>query len=341
MNLKTAYGPYFKIGAAISKHNLNTKSNMELLLSQFNSFTCENNMKPSFFLDEEKNLANPLKYDTASALTFENARPFLDFARSNHISMRGHTLVWHNQTPRWFFCRNYDEHAGLADRETMIARLENYIRGVLVFVKNEYPGIIYAWDVVNEAVDEGMLRKSMWTETIGVDYVEKAFEFARKYAEPGTELYYNDYETAQAWKRDFIITNILEPLKERGLVDGMGMQSHLLMNHPCLTDYRTALEMYGALGLKINVTELDIHNNNPGDESMQALAKRYKELFEMLLNVKKSGQADITSVTFWNLLDENSWLTGFRRENSYPLLFWKECEPKPAYFAVLDATRII
>lgn len=174
----------------------------------------------------------------------------------------------------------------------------------------------------------------------------KAFEFARKYAAPGVALFYNDYETAQAWKRDFIIEEILKPLMERGLVDGMGMQSHLLMDHPSMEDYRTALEMYGALGLEIHVTELDMHNTDPSQESMHRLAERYRELFRILIDAKKKGLANVTSVTFWDLLDETSWLSGFHKERSYPLLFQEgqgsrenpgRCERKEAYYSVLNA----
>ena len=335
MNLKTAYEPYFKIGAAISRWNLHTEAHMKLLTAQFNSFTCENDMKPMYYLDQDENKSDPEKYNLAPALTFEHAIPYLEFAKKQGIAMRGHTLVWHNQTPKWFFCEKYNEMYPLADRETILARLESYIHGVLDFVQTNYPGIIYAWDVVNEIVDEGAFRKSIWSKAVGEDFFIKAFEYARKYVSPGVDLFYNDYETAQEWKRDFIIKNVLAPLMDKKLVDGMGMQSHLLMNHPDFNDYRTALEMYGALGLKIHVTELDMHNADPSDKSMHALALRYKELFRIYLNAKKSGKANITSVTFWNLLDENSWLSGFRRETSYPLLFHGKCEAKEAYYEVL------
>ena len=325
------------MGAAISRWNLRTPAHQKLLAAQFSSFTCENDMKPMFFLDGEENRRDPAAYRLAPALTFRNAAPYLDFARAGGLAMRGHTLVWHNQTPRWFFCRDYDEASGLADRDTMLARLENYIRGVLTFVQTEYPGIVYAWDVVNEAVDRGDFRQSLWTQTVGTDFVLKAFEFARKYAAPGVSLFYNDYETARPWKRDLIIQKILKPLMAEGLVDGMGMQSHLTMDHPDLADYRQALEMYGALGLQIQITELDIHNADPSPASMHRLALRYQELFRILAQAKKTGKADITAVTFWNLLDENSWLSGFRRETSYPLLFHGKCEPKEAYYSVLEA----
>ncbi|MBO4495237.1 MAG: endo-1,4-beta-xylanase, partial [Clostridiales bacterium] len=195
MTLKDAFQSRFKMGAAISRMNLEIAANTKLLLDQYNSFTVENDMKPMFSLDCDANCKEPEKYNLEPKLCFDFAKPYLDFSKENHIAMRGHTLVWHNQTPKWFFCKNYDETEGLADRETMLARLENYIKGVLNFVQENYPDQIYAWDVVNEAIDEGAMRKSPWTETIGEDFVIKAFEFAKKYAAPGVKLFYNDYDT--------------------------------------------------------------------------------------------------------------------------------------------------
>lgn len=340
MSLREAFEPYFKVGAAISRLNLNTPEHMELLCKEFHSFTCENDMKPMFYLDWEMNMKNPEEYETKPAMNFEVARPYLEFAKKNQMVMRGHTLVWHNQTPKWFFYKNYNPEGELADKETMLARLENYICSVLTFVQTEYPGIIYAWDVVNEAVDEGEWRhKSLWYETVGSEFLMKAFEFARKYADKNVALFYNDYETSMVWKRDFIIKEILKPLMEKGLVDGVGLQSHLLMDHPDFEVYKTALEMYGALGLQVHITELDMHNVDPSEESMHQLAIRYKELFKIYLDAKREGKANITCVTFWNLLDENSWLSGFRKETSYPLLFKGACEPKEAYYAVLDLLK--
>ncbi len=336
MTLKKAFEKFFKIGAAISARNLYTPAHMKLLTEQFNSFTCENDMKPMYMIDPVKNRAEGAKYNTSPALCFDTARPYLEFAKKAGIAMRGHTLVWHNQTPEWFFHEEYNPALPFASRELILERLENYIKGVLGFVQEEYPGIIYAWDVVNEAIDEHDMRNSVWLKRVGRDFVLKAFEFARKYAAPGVSLFYNDYETAEEWKRDLIISEILKPLMERGLVDGMGMQSHLLMDHPDPGAYDRALRMYGALGLEVQITELDMHNNDPSDASMKALGERYAEFFRILLNAKKEGAANITSVTFWNLLDENSWLTGFRRETSYPLLFHGKCEAKQAYYDVLE-----
>lgn len=339
MSLKEAFQPYFRIGVAIATTNLEKESNRKLIVDEFNSVTCENNMKPCFFMDEAACKADPQTYDLAPAVHYEACRPFLDFARDNGIPMRGHTLVWHNQTPQWFFYENYDENGTQASREKVLTRLENYIKKVLQFVQTEYPGVIYAWDVCNEAIEDNGIRKSMWTEVVGEDYAIQAFRFARKYADPAVKLYYNDYETALEWKRDCIINLILKPLMAEGLVDGMGMQCHFLMDHPTYELYQTALEMYGALGLDVQMTELDMHNNDPSEASMQALGERYQRFFEIMVEAKKNKKANITAVTFWNLLDENSWLTGFRRETSYPLLFWKDCEKKPAYAAVLKAAE--
>ena len=339
MNLKTVYEPFFKIGAAVSRWNLYTPAHVRFLSEQFNSFTVENDMKPMYYLDGKKNKAEPEKYQLAPALTFEHAIPYLEMAKANGIAMRGHTLVWHGQTPQWFFYENYSTTSKLASRETMLARMENYIKGVLTFVQENYPGVIYAWDVVNEAINDGGFRDSLWFKIVGKDFVEMAFTFARKYAAPGVSLFYNDYETALDWKRDCILNEILIPLKEKGLIDGMGMQSHLLMDHPDFKDYQKALEMFGATGLEIQITELDLHNADPSEESMHQLALRYQELFEILVAAKGTGKANITAVTFWNLLDENSWLSGFRKETSYPLLFHGKCEAKEAYYAVLEVLR--
>ena len=109
MNLKTAYEPYFRVGAAISKWNLHTPAHMKLLTAQFSSFTCENDMKPMYYLDKDENKSDPAKYNLCPALTFDSARPYLEFAKANGIAMRGHTLVWHNQTPKWFFHEKYNE----------------------------------------------------------------------------------------------------------------------------------------------------------------------------------------------------------------------------------------
>ncbi len=337
MSLKEVYQPYFKIGAAVGESAFERPAALQHLRQEYDSLTCENDMKPEKLLDEEENRRNPGKYDRNPAINPEAARKYLDYAKENGMQMRGHTLVWHNQTPRWFFARGYEagENAPLADRETMLARLDGYIRSVMTFVQEEYPGIIYAWDVVNEAVEDGTVRPSLWTQTVGEDYVLQAFRIARKYAAPSVRLFYNDYDTFLPWKRTVICERILKPLLAEGLVDGMGMQSHMTMEKPELAEYEKSLKAYGSLGLEIHVTELDIHNTDPSSLSMEALADRYRRLFSILVRAKKEGTANVTNVTFWGLQDEESWLTGFRGAKSFPLLFRNGYRPKEAYGAVL------
>lgn len=336
MSLKTAFGSRFKIGAAISRKNLNTKQRTDLLLKEFNSFTCENDMKPMFFLDEEENLKDPSKYNLAPKLRFDIAAPYLEFAKKNGIAMRGHTLVWHNQTPKWFFHEDYDVSKPFAERDIMLSRLENYIKGVLTYIQEEFPGIIYAWDVVNEIIDEGDYRRSLWTQVVGEDFFIKAFEYARKYADKNVSLFYNDYNTFEEEKRDLILEKVLKPLMNKSLVDGMGMQSHLVLGEHDLDLYSKALDIYGKTGLEVQITELDIHIADNSDEAMDRLSDMYEKLFKILVSAKDDNRADITSVTFWNLQDEDSWLTSFRKETSYPLLFHKESECKKAYFSVIE-----
>ena len=146
MSLKKVYEPYFKMGTSVSFRNMASPKALQELKKHYNSMTCENEMKPMHLLDEKENTENPEKYHLCPALNFEKAKPYLEFAKENGIGLRGHTLVWHNQTPFWFFTKDYskEEDAPLADRETMVARLEAYIKGVLTFVQTEYPGVIYA-----------------------------------------------------------------------------------------------------------------------------------------------------------------------------------------------------
>ena len=336
MSLQKVYSPYCRIGAAVSAQAFERPAALRALAEQYNSLTCENDMKPECLLDEAENCENPDAHLLSPALRFDGILNYFEFAKEHHMGMRGHTLAWHNQTPRWFFTERYSRSpsAPLASRETMLARLDSYIRQVMGFAQKEYPGIIYAWDVVNEAVDNGKMRPSLWTETVGEDFVLQAFRIARKYASPDMKLFYNDYDTFRPEKCEAIQNLILKPLLAEGLVDGMGMQSHLTMGSR-MSDYDSALRSFGALGLEIHVTELDLFNPDVSPAGDEAVARRYQELFTVLLRAKKEGAANLTSITFWNMQDEESWLIGFRGCPCKPLLFSNGYRPKAAYLAVV------
>lgn len=344
MTLKEAYAPFFKIGTSASIFNMGSDKAKEELKKHYSSMTAENDMKPMYLLDEKACTENPEKYNTQPALCFDRVRKYLDFAKESGIALRGHTLVWHGQTPFWFFKEGYSKEmeSPLVDRETMLARMEWFIKGVLEFYQTEYPGVIYAWDVVNEAIEENEedgWRKSLWFKTIGDDFVLQAFRFARKYAAKGVSLFYNDYNTFMPKKREAILKNILEPLMAEKLIDGMGMQSHLIIHDSNMKDYEESLHCFGALGLEVQATEIDIHNNDNSEERNKELADAYAELFGMYVKAKKEGKANITSVTLWGMKDDESWLSGFRKERSYPLLFDDNWNEKEAYHAVIKVAE--
>ena len=196
----------------------------------------------------------------------------------------------------------------------MLQRLENYIKNVMNLIEETYPDVeIYAWDVVNEAVDPntstGMRNpgsnnvtsgNSLWMQTVGKDFIEKAFEYARKYAPAGCKLFYNDYNEYEDRKSD-LIYDILANLKSKNLIDGMGMQSHWTMEYPSINMFETAVRKYNKLGLEIHLTEIDMRQPNNDSYSLNAQAARYKTFINKAVELKKEGM-NITAIIFWVLL---------------------------------------
>lgn len=330
---------YFSIGIAITKSELINDLKADLIKQQFNSMTCGNEMKADALLDREATMAAGT--ETCPVLSFNSCDSMLQFCMDNGIKMRGHTLVWHSQTPDWFFMEGYSnrQDAVLVSREVMLERMENYIRLVMEYVNTTYPGVVYAWDVVNEAIlpgdggENGMrMSDSLWYQTIGPDFVEKAFEYARKYADPEQKLFYNDFNTYDAAKR-IAILNLVKKVQEQGNIDGIGMQSHIGMSSPTLLDYEETIRKFGETGLEIQITELDISLDSDSEEDFMKEGTRYKRLFLTFKNLVDSGAANITNVTIWGLTDENSWLN--KDGKRYPLLFNQMLETKPAFWGVL------
>ena len=270
----------------------------------------------------------------------------------------GHTLVWHSQMPRWVF---QDANGKPLTRDSLLARMHDHIATVV----GRYKGRIKGWDVVNEALNEdGTLRSSPWKTIIGDDYIEKAFQFAHE-ADPEAELYYNDYNLENAPKRNGA-AELVKKLKAAGVtITAVGSQAHdkLWLQNVAMHD--TTIAVLGALGVKVNITELDVDvlpaatRNRTADVSVrvqpdaggassvnpyvaglpdsvqQALAKRYAELFKVFM--KHRGIVD--RVTLWGVGDGDSWLNNWpmRGRTNYPLLFDRQDLPKPAFKAVIDA----
>lgn len=337
--LKEVFDGDFKVGVATTSGYLSEEDRVDQIKENFNSITMENEMKPESLLDWE---GSEKSKDGMPAIKEETLEKALKAAQEAGIPLRGHTLVWYSQTPEWFFSKKYDPSKGYVDKATMKKRMESYIKQVLTYCKENYPGVVYAWDVVNEAVgDDGNYRtESMWYETYGdFSYIEDAFTFARKYAEEGTKLFLNDYNEYIAQKRDLLYAKVVE-LHEAGILDGVGMQSHWDMDFPSVDLFETALEKYASIdGIEIQLTEIDMHNTDDSEEGLKKQAERYKEFFDVITKMKREGKANITSVTFWGLKDGESWLSGFKGETSYPLLFTDDLEKKPCYESILEAGK--
>lgn len=339
LSLKDAYSDYFPIGVAVNSWQLEDKATLDVITKDFSTFTTENEMKPDYILDHDASIKAK---DGMPEIATEKLDEIMTMAEDAGLKMRGHTLIWHSQTPDWLFHKDYDTSKKRVDRDTMLKRMEAYIKKVLTYCKEEHPGVVIAWDVVNEAISDnpggGLRTDSPWYEVIGDDYIEYAFTYAREYAEEGTKLFINDYGLNGKDKRETMY-DIASGLFEKGILDGIGMQSHHDMEL-AVDDVETTLFLFSQIkGINVQITELDIHNNDNSDAAFAEQAQLYGDLFKLFLYMDKNGYVDITGVTFWGLNDDTTWLTGFRKETSYPLLFDKDNKAKPCYFAIYDALK--
>ncbi len=342
-NLKDAYQDYFIIGCAATASELAVGATQDMILKHYESLTFGNELKPQSVLNQSA--CQALGSETEVVINLDQAEPLLQFAADNNIPVRGHCLVWHSQTPEWFFKVGYDENNDWVSREVMLSRMENYIKAVLTTLEQEWPEVeFYCWDVVNEAfADTGALRTagsvsensnySMWMQTIGEDFIEYAFRYAREYAPEGCKLFYNDYNEYTPEKRDAIIEKV-EELAQLGLIDGVGMQSHIQMGSPSIALYEEAVRAYSALGLEVQVTELDVNIKDNSNAAQLELAERYRQIMDCLKRCKDDG-CNITAVVFWGITDSTSWIGG------YPLLFDEDYNAKHSFYAVYDTTAEI
>jgi endo-1,4-beta-xylanase len=344
--LKDAFRGAFMVGAALSPRQFGGRdtASVALVLRQFNATTPENVLK------WERVHPEPGRYQ------FDPADEYVAFGERSGMFIIGHTLVWHSQTPRWVF----ENAAGQPlSRDELLARMRDHI----AMVVGRYKGRIKGWDVVNEALnDDGTLRRSPWLRIIGPDYIAKAFEYAHE-ADPGAQLYYNDYNLDYPAKRDGAI-RLVRSLQEAGIpIYAVGSQEHVKLTTPSIALVDSSIRMISATGVKVNVTELDVDllpsatrdatadvsvraasapeidpfKAGLPDSMQQALARRYEDLFRVYLAYRDV----IDRVTFWGVADRDSWLNGWpvRGRTSYPLLFDRQNRPKPAYDRVMALPR--
>ena len=327
-SLKDFYAPYFDFGSAMSTKEATDNARTAFYVAQYSIVTPENALKPENVIDEY-NSAKAAKNDQGSvALHFNAAKPLLEFAKANGLKVNGHVLFWHQQTPDTFFREDYQRSKPYVSREVLLTRMENYVRLMMAYLDEHYPGLVVSWDVVNEAIDDstGALRQSNFAKIVGEDWVVQAFRFARKYAPEGTLLVYNDYSVPYQPKLSGIL-NLLDSLIHENLVDVCGMQCHYQLSTPTISQFRFAIEKIIAKGLKVRVTELDILVDDNSANSFQKQAVRYTELMKVLLQYSDA----VLAVQTWGTYDSQSWKSG-----SFPLLFNGDGSAKPAFYALTD-----
>jgi len=350
--LKDVYKEAFLIGAAVSPAITSgrDKATQDIVVKHFNSITAENVLKAA--------LINP----EPGVFNFGPADEYVAFGEKHKMFIIGHTLVWHNQCPVWFFT-NADGKPNT--KEEQIERLRSHIQAVA----GRYAGRVDAWDVVNEVIDnDGSYRSTSWVNAFGNGdtLVKYAFKFAAQYA-PTTELYYNDFNAWRPAKRDGIVRMVKMLQKEGIRIDGVGVQGHWGLNYPKTQYIEDAIDAYAACGMKVMITELDVdvlpltregqvigqaltdrqfqleefktffdpYRDGLPDSMQNVLAKRYAELFKIFYNRRDK----IARVTMWGIHDGMSWKNNYPipRRINYPLLWDRQRQAKPALSAVLNA----
>jgi endo-1,4-beta-xylanase len=330
--LKDYYASYFPMGVAVSPRALKTDE-AQLILEQFNSLTAENAMKMGPIHPKE------------GEYFWSNADSIVAFAERNNLKLRGHTLCWHNQTPKWLFV---DSVGNPVTKEVLLQRLKDHITAVV----SRYKGKIYAWDVVNEAISDKRdeyFRPSPWYTICGEEFIAKAFQYAHE-ADPNALLFYNDYNEINPVKREKII-RLVTSLKKAGVpIHGVGLQGHWAVNEPSYSQLDSTLLDFTSTGLKLQITELDISVYPKEHQARDRKAEDYDttftatkevqqmEVYKMCFELFRKHKEAISGVTFWNISDRHSWLDNFpvRGRKDYPLLFDKDLKPKKVYQEVVN-----
>lgn len=344
------------------------KDTMEFVDKHFNSFTLENEMKPESMLGSQNAtlisvaeakkqgyvISDDYKEATVPQLKLETIDNVLKAAKEHGLRMRAHTLMWHQQTPTWFFNKGYQNDGEVVDKATMDARLEYFVRTMVRYVMDkeieltgEAGSLVYAWDVVNEYVHRSNAATNpTWTTVYGdmglkPTYVKAAFQYAydelkKKNVQDKVTLFYNDYDTYFSVKDEIALVEYINEGEEAKICGGIGMQSHVDIERPTLEQYGAALDAFLATGLEVQITELDITINFDTDETNgreptfayknegqtnEDQAAFTKDFMKMIVEKHKNrdktvSPKGITGITIWGIYDSISW-----RNSCKPLFF--------------------
>ncbi|TWT81541.1 Endo-1,4-beta-xylanase A precursor [Planctomycetes bacterium CA13] len=341
-SLKNTVGSRFKIGVGVSHQVIENPDDAALITRHFEILTPENCMKPQAVHPGE------------NVWNFENADRFADFTRKRKLELVGHCLVWakDDRTDQWMM----QEDGEPVSRDILLHRIETHVDTVV----GRYADVATMWDVVNEAIgdsDGDLLRDSIYSRTTGMDFIVTAFKAAHA-KDPDALLIYNDYNCHKPGKREKLIKLLTELKKKGAPVDAYGMQGHFELGDDSIPQLRETFAELRKLGIKVVVSELDIdvvkrgrwwaedgkyreelatydpYKDGLPEDIQRKLTQQYVEIFQLF-----SENSDVIErVSFWNLHDGESWLNDFpwKRVN-YPLLFDRDRQPKPAFFAVCEA----
>ena len=338
--LKDYFEGDFLIGTAINAGTFlrNDKQLLDIIKNDFNSITAANAFKWGVIQPKD------------NEWQFKVPDIFVDFGMKNNMHMLGHVLVWHSQIPNDLF---KDKDGNEISKEALLKRMENHISPLV----DKYKGKIDAWDVVNESITpEDKWRKTGWIKIIGPEFMDRAFQLAHE-ANPNAHLLYNDYNMDNPKRREYVV-EFIQHCKKNGIpIHGIGMQGHLNLDSPDLTEFEKSIEAFAAEGMRVHVTELDVdvlpydwgktaevstnreyrETLNPYKDGLpkeveDKFTKYYENLFKLFLKHRDKMER----VTFWGTSDDQSWKNNFpvRGRTNYPLLFDRERKPKEAYFAV-------
>lgn len=388
-------------GTAIMSSEISDDTLMALVKKHFNAVTFGNELKPDALFNYQigqsvdsttitfqgKELKVPVVNDKQENLDFSRADAMLDKILewnnanpNDKIRVRGHVLVWHSQTPEWFFHEDYDVAKPYADKETMNRRLEWFIFSVFdhYFGKaanGKYDGLFYGWDVVNEAVNGNTYRddkvisdasdtstsdtrhgsNSMWWRVYkSNEFIINAFKYANKYAPNDVELYYNDFGETDNTKCEGIVKLINDVKSADGTrLDAFGMQAHYNVDGFSAAQFKSVAKKYAQAAGKVQLTELDFKASSTYDGTAATRESEYtkmaychKNLYEAIKALKEEG-ANVSGITVWGVIEPNSWLHsqsdlggGASGSAQCPLLFDGNYKAKPAYWAYVDATKL-
>ena len=348
----------FKLGTVINPQNLQKKAYTDMVKADFNSLTAGNEFKAYSLLNQSASQKNE---NGMPAMNYYNADKIAEFAQANGIGIRGHVLVWDAYMPAWFFKEGYANDGAFVSSDVMKNRLQYYIEEVVAHFETKFPGVVYCWDVVNEAVGDGANEyasgdarhvrtkrggtTNYFYDVIGPDYVELSFKYARqaaKKANANIKLFYNDYNTFYSPKREAIGKLIESINKDEKLCDGVGMQGYVggygqqsgCMNANDINLFKIAITFYSKMGLEVQVTELALRNYEK--EKAEQHAAFYENFFKMLAAAADETKS-LTCVAIWGICDnpalpKNDY--SYKMNGPYCGMFNYDCTRKAEYYRV-------